>query len=274
MKIDPQTLSDRSWAIPAICGLLILHHDFDTPRLSRISRLVWSEAAVDVFAQYGICSRSGDVIDSTEIVLTLHRKGALGIHSPRALAGEKLEALLPFLVGEVLREAERWRDDMRCWIDNDTLDPDRASILSIVSALVAHPFQEMDVWIEKSARYPACVLKARLSSESTVIEITPAGLHGVTLCAPGDAAPAQPSRRYQARDMRQHGTQVATRRARFLKGASRGVRKSMMLPLEVLLYLCEIKRDYEMSVAADWVEYLPASVVDASAGEGLSALYN
>lgn len=254
MNIDRETLSARSWAIPAISGLLILHHDFKTPRLAKVNRLVWSESSVDVYLQYGICNVSGKVIDSTDIVVTLHREGAVGIKRPLAAAGHPIETLLTFLAGEVFRESHRWAEDMESWGDDEKLDMDRASILSIVSALVAYPFLDVNVSIEKDALKPACIRKARLSDVPLVIEITPAGWHGVNLDVKCYGTHAGALKRYQQYDMRQASAQAKTLYARFLKGASFRARQLMLLPWDTVLYLSERKQNSEMNISFDLVK--------------------
>jgi hypothetical protein len=274
MNIDRKTLIARSWAIPALSGLLILHHDFKTPRLSKVNRLIWSDTSVDVYLQYGVCNVSGNVIDSIDVVVTLNQDGAVGIRMPEHTADDAREGLLQFIAGEVSREALRWTEDMKCWTEDDLPDPDRASILSIVSALVAHPLADMSITIEKDPLNPGCIRKARLSENSLVLEISAFGIHGVNLYLKGHASRAGILRLHQEHDMREEGAQPKNACARFLKDASFGARRLMLLPLDMVLYLCEKRQISEMKMASALVEHLPNSIVDARAGESLSALSN
>lgn len=274
MKIDRNTLSARSWAVPAISGCLILHHDFKTPRLARVHRLVWSASAVDVHLQYGTCNLSGNVIDAMEMVVTLHQDGAIGIRDLLGATDKPRQALLTFLAGEVHRESLRWAEELQSWERGEALEVERAAILSIVSALVAHPIQEMSLQIEKEVARPASIRKACLFSGSSVIDITPAGKYGVNLYTKGSGVRAGILSLVQEHDLRQPGAEQSTHGARLLKRASVGARQLMRLPFGAVEYLCKKRQGSAIRQASEFVEYLPQSVIDAHAGDSLSALSN
>ncbi len=140
MIIDETTARERAWAIPALCALMIFHHDFQIPRLAQIQQLAWSPGALDVSLRYGICNISGNIIDATDFIVTLHRDGAIGMRVNQVLVADSKQAVLSFLTGEVFRETKRWAEDMASWRQpGSALSPTRAGILSIVSAMVAYP---------------------------------------------------------------------------------------------------------------------------------------
>jgi hypothetical protein len=274
MKIDRKTLAARLWAVPAISGLLVLHHDFNTPRLANVNRLVWLESSVEVSLQYGICNLSGNVIDSTDMVVILHKDGAVGIRTPLAVADHPNPSLLTFLAGEVYRESLRWAEQLRLWEEGEAIDFDRAAIFAIVSALVAQPTLGMNIEVEKNGQNSAGIRKARLIRPSQIVEIAAAGLYGVNIHVKGTGNNTGVLRLFQEADLRQPNVPAATHRARLIKRASFGARQLMRLPIGALQYWSRKKQHFDISQGADFVDYLPASVVDAHAGDSLSALSN
>jgi hypothetical protein len=274
MKIDRKTLAARLWAVPAISGLLVLHHDFKTPRLANVNRLVWSESSVEVSLQYGICNLSGNVIDSTDIVVILHQDGAVGIRTPLAVADNPNRSLLTFLAGEVYRESLRWAEQLRSWEEGEAIEFDRAAIFAIVSSLVAQPTLEMNVEVEKNVQNSSGIRKVRLIRPSQIVEIAAAGLYGVNIHVKGTGNNARVLRLFQETDLRQPSAQAATHRERIIKRASFGARQLMRLPIGALQYWSRKKQCSDISPGGGFVDYLPASVVDAHAGDSLSALSN
>jgi hypothetical protein len=271
MKIDQKTLSARSWAIPAISGLLILHHDFKTPRLSRVSRLTWREGAVDVHLQYGVCNISGNVMSSSDIVVRIRKDGVIELGAPAQSTTEPDDALMTFLAGEISREAARWKEDMASWMEEESLEGDKASILSMVSAVVAHPLSSIELNVEKDVGNPGCLRKIRMLGEFITVDVMAAGFHGVSLYVKGSGPYANILRLSQEPDMRDSAAMVKHPAFRFLKGASFRARKLMYLPLGMVLYFCE-RLPVPEAEPSDTEDFLEAAIVDASSGCGLSAL--
>ncbi|GAC1409729.1 MAG: hypothetical protein NVSMB6_09810 [Burkholderiaceae bacterium] len=274
MKTDRAILAARTWAIPAICGLLVLHHDFKGGRFAKVTRLVWAQSSVDVHLVYGAASVTGSNIDSLNTIFTVHQNGAVGL---RPAAGESEKGrrnILRFLAGEASREALRWSVDLANWTEG-TLDDDIKSVIfSLVSAAVAHPFMDIDVIVEKGMSHAGAVRKIRLLSESLSTEMTPAGRYGVNVYQAGHGSHDGVRIRYMEPDMRSGRTEEKGACPRFLENARDGVLHVMLLPVATLAYLCEKKQMADMRVAGALVEYLPNLPVDARVDAGMSALSN
>lgn len=274
MKTDRATFAARSWAIPAICGLLVLHHDFKGGRFANVTRLVWAQSSVDVHLLYGAVSVTGANIDSLSTIFTVHKNGAVAL---RPADGEPIEGrqnILRFLAGEASREALRWRVDLANWTDG-TLDDDVKSVIfALVSAAVAHPFTDINVVADKGMSIAGAVRKIRLLSESLSTEITPAGAYGVNIYQAGHGSHDGVRIRYMEPDMRASITEKRGAYPRFLENARDGVLHVMLLPVATLAYFCEKRQMADMHVARAFVEYLPNLPVDARADAGMSALSN
>lgn len=177
MKISALTGLERSWAIPAISALIVLHHDFPLPRLAQIRRIAWSDTGLEVTLQYGTRNISGKIIQATDFLITLHRNGAVGIQLANALADNQQVTMLGFLAGEIVRETWRWSQDVTAWIETSAgLPAERAAVLNIVGALVAYPADHVDIAVEKETNDRTHVSKVRILGDTAMMELTSAGI--------------------------------------------------------------------------------------------------
>jgi len=275
MMINEHTAKERSWAIPAISALIILHHDFPVPRLAQIRRLVWSETGLEVMVQYGTCNVSGDVIEATDFLVTLHRDGAVGVRIKDEPTGTPKLAMLRFLAGEIARETRRWSEDLVPWAEARTALPDeRATVLNIVSALVAYPVGEFDVVVEKELNNRARVSKVRIIGETAMMEITSAGVRSANLYVQPMTKQSITVRSYKKYDIPVAGAWRKPTHARLLNKVSCSTIRLALLPMDFMIYLCEKAQAHPARRDAFASQTKPAQVVDSSAGDNLSALFS
>lgn len=276
MNLDRATLARRSWAVPAISALFILHHDFRMPRLAEVFRLVWSDDAVDVHLRYGICNLSGTPIDTIEVAITLHRAGAVAIRvlgTPVDGAADSKENVLRFLTGEVAREAMRWEGDFQNWLNRDEVENAPAGIFALCCALAAYPLDDCPVEVGKPPSAPGSVAHLRLPLGKTVITLLPFGADGVTVKTANHQPKIPQLKVHHEHDMRSGWAPVKKSVGRYIRRAANGAGSLLLLPLDLLMYMADRHRLDHMSQSSDLVDYLPPPpLVDSSAGDGLSAL--
>ena len=259
MKADRILLAARSWAIPALCGLLVLHHEFKHGRFSNVRRLEWTKSAVDVHFSYGIANAVGVIIESLETVITVHQNGAVGISlSDSEALGNHLE-MLHFLAGEVSREALRWSDDLAEW-NQGTLDDDvKSSTLALACVVVAHPFTNTNLVVEKCRSNAADIRKIMLMNEVFCTELTPSGEHGVNVFQYGLGANENYRHRYVEHDLRIEAIYETNRFVKFIGHARNRVLMLALLPVATLAYLGDKMQTAERRMAGEFIEYLPDS---------------
>ena len=274
MMIDDETAVARAWALPAISALMILHHDFSPPRLAQIRQLVWSGSSLEVLLQYGICNSSGTIIDAADLRITLNREGTVGVYTREDHTSEKKRNLVRFLAGEISRETVRWREDLAAWSqDNPTLPPARAAILNIVSALLACQNTSLDIHVEKALDNRGDVVKIRIRSGTDMIDIRSAGTRCANLCTHSINTQKRTVLTYNKYDTPIAARVLQMTYLRLLNKALFTAVQLALLPIEFFLFLCEQinRRDASVMLCVD--TSAPA-VVDASAGDSLSALFS
>jgi hypothetical protein len=245
MIINDTVAKARAWSIPAISALMILHHDFQLPRLSQIRQLAWSENAVNVLLEYGTCNVSGDIVDSSEFFITLHQSGAIGVQLNDISSSKKKQkkTLITFLAGEILRETKRWNEDMVAWNHNrSALTPERGSILNIVGALIAYPAPEIELVVEKRLNKRTSLIKARIIDQATVIDIRSRGIQSANLYirSNGKTASAGAIRHaYKKYDVPNTIYPLQSRHRRILTEISFNAVQLVRLPIDFIMCLCE-----------------------------------
>ena len=274
MILDETIARERAWAVPSLCALMIIHHDFTIPRLAQVQQLSWSDGALSVRLCYGICNLSGTVVDATDFVVILTREGGVGIYVVQDDLVDSKQTLVQFLTGEVWRESKRWNEDMLIWNEQgDGLDAQRAEVLSMVSALVAYPEPSADIIVDKNLRYPDRVTRIRINMPALEVDLTPAGFRSINLsiCSSRHGTPVHRSYRNYAVQ-----TPPALRMPRYLRYLNRASVVSArlgLLPMEWIVYLFERIEPRENLEFVDSSQ--PATrILDATAGDNLSALFN
>ncbi len=274
MKIDDETAIARAWALPGISALMILHHDFSQPRLAQIRQLVWSGSSLEVVLQYGTCNSSGTIIDAADLLITLYREGAVGVCPREDPPSANKLALVRFLAGEISRETIRWREDLAAWSQDDpALPPARATILNIVSALLACQHTSLDIIVEKALINRGDVVKVRIHSGTDVIDIRSAGTRCANICTHSINTQKRTILTYNKYDTPIAARLLPMSYLRLLNKALFTAVQLVLLPIEFFLYLCEqlSRRDASVMLCVD--TSTPA-VVDAGAGDSLSALFS
>ncbi|MES2830472.1 MAG: hypothetical protein V4695_00580 [Pseudomonadota bacterium] len=275
MIVDDHTAKERTWAIPAICALIILHHDFPVPRLARIRRLAWSEAGLEITFQYGTCNVSGNVLEATDFLVTLHRDGAVGVTVKDERATGAKVAMVRFLAGEIARETRRWSEDLIPWAETDpALPQERAAVLNIVSALVAYPVNAFDVEVAKQLHNRARVSKVRIVGDTALMEITSAGTRSASLYVQPLTKQSDTVRSYKKYDIPVVGTWRKPPHARLMNKVSCSTIRLALLPVDFMIYLCEKAQKHPSRAGTAHSPAKPAQVIDANAGDNLSALFN
>lgn len=275
MILDETIARDRAWAVPALCALMIFHHDFRIPRLAQVQQVSWSDGALDVRLCYGICNVSGTVVDATDFVVTLRRNGGVGMYAVQDDLVDSKLALVEFLTGEVWRETKRWHDDMLIWNEpGGSLPDDRAAILSMVSTLAAHPSPVADIVVDKDLSDRSRLTRIRVKDPDTDFEITPAGFHSTNLYVYSRLADTRAGRTYRKYDVQATPVVRKPRYLRLLNRATVTSTRLALLPMDLIVHLFERiqpreNRDFLVDSNA-----LPARIVDATAGDSLSALFN
>ena len=275
MILDKTIALDRTWAVPAVCALMIIHHDFKIPRLAQVQQLSWSDGALAVRLCYGICNVSGTVVDATDFVVTLHRDGGVGVYVVQDDLVDSKQTLVEFLTGEVGRESKRWNEDMLIWNEHGAdLEEHRAEILSMVSTLVAFPDPVVDIVVDKELSHRNRLTRIRVNAATADFEITPAGFRSTNLaihCRLPDTLVRRSLRKYEVQ------TTTPVRKPRYLRMLNRATVTSArlaLLPMDLIVHLFEWiqpreNRDFMFDATPPTTR-----IVDDSAGDNLSALFN
>ena len=274
MILDETIARERAWAVPALCALMIFHHDFTIARLAQVQQLSWSDGALTVQLCYGICNVSGTVVDATDFVVTLTREGGVGIHVVQDDLVDSKQTLVLFLAGEVWRESNRWNEDMLTWNEQaDGLDAQRAEVLSMVSALVAYPQPIADISVDKDLRFRNRLTRIRIGAASADIDITPAGFRSIHLSICSTLPDTPVHRSYRKYDVQ---TAPALRKPRYLRLFNRATVVTVrlaLLPMDLIVHLFERIQPRENLEFIDSSQ--PATrILDATAGDNLSAFFN
>ena len=254
---------------------MIFHHDFAIPRLAQVQQLSWSDGAVRVRLCYGICNVSGKVVNATDFVVTLRREGAVGMYVVQDDLVGSAQTLVEFLTGEVWRESKRWYEDMLIWNASGAgLDEHRAAVLSMVSALVAYPEPVANIIVDKDLSHRNRLTRIRVKGPAADFEIMPAGFRSTNLYI----CPRLHSSRVGG-SYRKYDVQItpAARKPRYLRLLDRATVTSgrlVLFPMDLIVHLFERiqprkSRDFIIDSGQ------PATrIVDATAGDNLSALFN
>lgn len=275
MIINDHSARERNWAIPAISALMILHHDFPVPRLAQIRRLAWSESGLEVTLQYGTCNISGNVIEATDFLVTLHRDGAVGIRIKDQTDNNAKVGMLGFLAGEIVRETRRWAEDLVPWAEADSaLNDARASVLNIVSALVAYPVHEFSVDVEKALNNRSHVNKVRVLGDTAMMEITSAGSRSANLYVQPLSKQSIAVRSYKKYEIPVAGTWRKPTHARLMNKVTCSTIRLALLPMDFMIYLCEKAQTSSSQSEGIASPTKSSQLVDASAGDNLSALFS
>lgn len=275
MILSETIASDRVWAVPALCALMIFHHDFTIPRLAQVRQLSWSDGTLDVRLCYGICNVSGTVVEATDFVVTLHREGGVGMYIVQDDLVDSKQTLVEFLTGEVSRESKRWNEDMLIWNEPGAdLDVHRAAILSMVSALVAYPAAVAHVIVDKDLRYRDRLTRIRVTDPSSDFTITPAGFRSTNLYVHSRLPSSLGSRSYRKYEVQVTPAASKPRYLRLLHRAAVMSARLAFLPLDLVVHMFEhIQPRESRDLMIDAGQ--PASrIIDATAGDNLSALSN
>ena len=274
LKFSSVKLSTRAWAIPGLCGLIVLHHDFKAPRLTRVTRLLWGENNVEVILQYGLGNASGHVATSKDLAVILYRNGAVGVRELTDRTCPATVRMVSFLAGEVAREALRWGEARAAWLEGKLADEGRSVVLSLISAAVGIAIDDMQVEVAKDRDVPGTLHGLQLKSESLTIELIPLTFFGVSI-AVNELDSGQPKwRRYAKDDVRDAQALFKPHRTSLEKKLLLVIRTIILLPIDFLLYLFDKVSALNAADRAEFVEYLPSAVLDPHAGETLSVLSN
>jgi hypothetical protein len=275
MFIDETIASARSWAIPGLSALLILHHDFQIPRLAQIRRLDWSDDAVTVLFCYGICNVSGTVVDATDLRVTLRRDGAVGMQFDAPAHPDERPALLEFLTGEVVRESKRWSEDMGAWcLPGSDLSPERAAILCMAGALVACVTPATVIDVEKELGDRSRIRKISITDDESLFEITPAGFRDVNLYLCTRQSDPRAARSYRKYDIQATPATPSPRYQQWLDRMSHASAHLMLLPMGLIVHLCESVLLADTPETVFQPDPQPARIIDKTAGDSLSALFS
>lgn len=263
---------ERSWAVPAICGLLALHHDFKQGRFSNVTRLKWEKSSVDIYFEYGITDATGSSIESLDTVVTAYQSGAVGIRMSGTDTQENNRDILHFLVGEAFRESVRWNEDLKEWNEGALNDDLKSSTLALVCAVVATPFTEVAVVADKSISNARNIRKIVLLNETISTELTPSGEYGVNVYQAGLGAFENFRHRYVELDLRFGLAHEKSGYAKFIENTRNGALMVVLLPIATLAYLGDKLLLADRSADCDFVEHLPDAPLESRPDSGMSAL--
>ena len=274
MKFDAIILKERSWAVPGLCGLLILHHDFEMPRSCSVTHIIWHATSVEVHLQYASANRSGRINVPTRLIATLYQDDAVGIRSADDSAVDAHASMLSFLAGEIAREASRWTELRREWNTGMALDSDITSVLSMASALTALSYSDARLQVEKNLRHFGMIAQLQLTTAAESIAMTPNGSRGVRFHTGGLG-----DQRIAGSGILEADVRLAAGTADRLFGLTFDsiammIRTTLQLPLYFALYLLEKIETSQARSAMGFIDYLPAAEVDFNAGDNLSRLSN
>ena len=272
MEFDSNLLAQRAWAVPGLCGLLILHHDFEMPRSTNVTRIIWQDDAVEVHLQYANANRSGRSSLPTRLIATLYRNAAVGIRFGDQHSGDASTPMLSFLAGEIAREAEHFEDLRGDWNASVELDSDLTSVLSIASALAALPYVNAQIQVEKNLPRFGSIAHLRLNTTSRQISMTPSGNRGILFSQSALGEPLNAGKRIHKQDVRSPARVTTSPLSLSINSIARLLRTTLQLPLYFAVYLLD-KIEYSQGRnAMGFVDYLPSSEVAFSADENLSGL--
>ena len=275
MFIDETIAETRSWAIPALSALMILHHDFQIPRLAQVRRLDWSGAALTVLFCYGICNVSGDVVDAADFRIMLHRDGAVGMQFDGPDGSVNRQALLEFLTGEVVRESKRRAEDMAIWCQpGSDLAPDRAAILCMAGALVACMTPATVIVVEKELGDRSRIRKISIADGDVLFEIKPAGFRDVNLYLCTRQADPRAVRSYRKYDIQATPATPSPRYVQWLDRMTLASAHLMLLPMGLIVHLCERVLLGDAPETVFHTDPQPPRIIDSTAGDSLSALFS
>jgi hypothetical protein len=272
MRVDRANLAGRSWAIPAICGLLVLHHDFKHGRFSNVTRLEWAKSSVDIHFQYGMVNATGSIIESLDTLITVHQSGAIGICMPGTDTQDNHRDILHFLAGETSREARRWSEDLAGWNEGALIDHVKSSNLALVCAVAACSCTHVSLTADKSLSNAGDIRKIVLLNKTISTELTPSGEHGVSVYQSGRNANEIFRHRYVEQDLRFGTGQEKSGYSKFIGSACNWALMVMLLPVAMLAYFGDKMLMAEMREAGDLVEYLPDASLESRVDSGMSAL--
>jgi len=275
MLINDHTAKERTWAIPAISALMTLHHDFPIPRLAQVCRMAWFDDALVMTLRYGTCNISGNVLESTDFIVTLHSDGAVGVQLKNQTTPASAVAILGFLAGEIVRETRRWAEDLVPWTEGSaTLDDDRATVLNIVGALIAYPVESFETVVEKELSRRAVVNKVRIIGETAMMEITSAGIRSANLYVQPLSKHSMTVRSYKKYDIPAPSTWRKPAHTRLINKVSCSTVRLALLPMDFMIYLCDKAQAQPVGNGKFATRAKPTTVIDANAGDDLSALFN
>lgn len=275
MILQESIARERAWAVPGLCALMIFHHDFQIPRLAQVQHLAWSADALAVRLCYGVCNVSGSVVDATEFVVTLRRDGGVGMQVVQDDLVDGKQALVQFLTGEVWRETRRWQEDMQSWSEaNGSLSDERAAILCLASALVAYPAPTAEINVDKDLSDRSRVTRIRVSDPEADFEITPAGYRSTNLYVYSRLPDTRAGRIYRRYDVQATPLTRKPRYLRLLDRATFTTTRLALLPMDLIVYLFERIQPRENRDFLNAQNDLPTRIIDPTAGDSLSALFN
>ena len=272
LKFSSALLSARAWAVPALCGLSVLHHDFKTPRLTRVIRIIWLESEVEVIFQYGLGNTSGYVATSKDLVVTLYRTGAVGVREVTDARCPATSRLVTFLAGEIAREALRWDKAKNAWLEGTLDDALRSVVLSLISTAAGIAIDDMKVQVAKDRNVLGTLHGVQLESELLTIELIPLTAFGVSITVNESGFGRPKCRRYAHDDVRDAQALAQRPLTKWQKRMLIGLRTVALLPFNFLLYLFDKISAPSAADQAEFVDYLPSVMLDSHAGEMLSAL--
>ena len=275
VKFNSARLAARTWAIPGLCGLFVLHHDFTTPRLTRVTRMIWRESEVEVTLQYGLGNASGPIAMSIELLVILYSTGAVGITERTESRCPTTNRIIAFLAGDIAREASRWAEVRAAWHEGTLDDAVQSIVLSLVSAAAGIAIDDMQVEVAKDRYAPALLHGVQLKSASLAVALLPLTACGVSMTV-NELASEQPKcRHYAQEDVRDAQAVFPLPRKNWKKRVQTGLRMFVLLPLDFLFYLLvKIIGALHATEQAGFVDYLPSTMLDSDGGEILSALSN
>ena len=274
MKADRAILAARSWAIPAICGLIVLHHDFKGGRFANVRRLIWTQLSVEVHLVYGTASVTGPDTASLHAIFTLHQNGTVIVRSDNGSPNHGELNILRFLAGEASREAARWSMDLNSWTAGSLNNDVKSAFFSMMSAAIALPFTDVDVVAEKQISNACSIRKIRIVHGGSTSEIISVGNYGVNVCQTGNDPQDTIRIRYVESDMRLVPSNELRAWSRFLGNSRDGFLLLLLLPVEAIAYVFEKKQMADLRAAGSFVDDLPNLPFDARADSGMSALSN